>query len=129
MGDEVSVELLESGAGQDMARFREKTDQYIRKHEDLPVIRKVRWNEPLTPDDLAELEKLLIAAGTVDELDKVKSEVGLGLFVRSMGFCDTLPVAPGDAPNGFSLSSSRRDENRHFGGVKAEQVKCLQSGE
>lgn len=51
-----------------------------------PVIHKLRWNEPLTRADLDALEKILVeaGAGTPDDLSKVRSGSGLGLFMREM---------------------------------------------
>jgi type I site-specific restriction endonuclease len=50
------------------------------------VIQKLRFNERLTTADLDALEQMLIkaGAGTPDDLSKVRSSNGLGLFVRSM---------------------------------------------
>jgi len=49
-------------------------------------IHKLRFNEPLTKQDLDALEKMLIEAGTgkADDVGKLCSGNGLGLFVRSM---------------------------------------------
>jgi type I restriction enzyme, R subunit len=50
------------------------------------VIHKLRFNEHLTTSDLDTLERMLVqaGAGTADEIVKVRSGNGLGLFVRSM---------------------------------------------
>jgi len=50
------------------------------------VIHKLRWNEPLSSADLDLLEKILVeaGAGTSEDLSKVRSGSGLGLFVREM---------------------------------------------
>jgi type I restriction enzyme, R subunit len=70
----------------DVERFRYKTQQFLKAHENDPVIHKLRWNEPLSKADLDALEKILVeaGAGTPDELSKVRSGSGLGLFVREM---------------------------------------------
>jgi type I restriction enzyme R subunit len=49
-------------------------------------IHKLRFNEPLTKQDLDALEKMLIEAGTgkADDVGKLCSGNGLGLSVRSM---------------------------------------------
>ena len=49
------------------------------------MIHKLRFNERLNPADLDTLEKMLVEAGTADELGKARSGSGLGLSVRSMG--------------------------------------------
>lgn len=56
-------------------------------HEDHLTIHKLRSNEPLTPTDLAELERMLTESGigTATDVEKAKAENhGLGLFVRSL---------------------------------------------
>jgi type I restriction enzyme R subunit len=55
-------------------------------HENNPVIQKLRFNETLTKADLDVLEQMLIKAGTgtPDDLSKLRSGDGLGLFVRSI---------------------------------------------
>ena len=66
-------------------RFRAKTRQFLNEHENDLVIHKVRMNEPLTPSDLQELERMLSALSNPEHLIKAKTENhGLGLFVRSL---------------------------------------------
>jgi type I restriction enzyme R subunit len=49
------------------------------------AVLKLRRNEPLTPTDLAELERLFVAAGALPtEIETVRADGGLGLFVRSL---------------------------------------------
>jgi type I restriction enzyme R subunit len=86
MGEEREIELPGFEAGHDVERFRDKTQQFLRAHETDPVIHKLRWNEPLSRADLDALEKILVeaGAGTPDDLSKVRSGNGLGLFVREM---------------------------------------------
>jgi type I restriction enzyme R subunit len=86
IGEEREIEFPEFGAVHDVERFRDKTEQFLKAHGNDPVIAKLRWNEPLSKADLEELEKMLIeaGAGTADDLTKVRSGSGLGLFVRSM---------------------------------------------
>jgi type I restriction enzyme R subunit len=86
IGEETEIELPGFAAGQDLGRFRDKTHQFLKAHENDPVIHKLRWNEALTRADLDALEKILVdaGAGTPDDLSKVRSGSGLGLFVREM---------------------------------------------
>jgi type I site-specific restriction endonuclease len=57
------------------------------------VIHKLRSNQPLTTADLDALEKIPVeaGAGTPDDLSKVRSGSGLGLFVREMIGLASLP--------------------------------------
>jgi type I restriction enzyme, R subunit len=86
IGEETQVELPGFDAGHDVERFRDKTQQFLKVHENDPVIHKLRWNERLTSADLDALEKMLVeaGAGTPDDLSKVRRGSGLGLFVREM---------------------------------------------
>ena len=86
MGEEQEIALPGFDSGHDVERFRDKTQQFLKAHENDPAIHKLRFNERLTRQDLDALEKMLIGAGagTRDELKKVRSGTGLGLFVRSM---------------------------------------------
>ena len=86
IGEETQVELTGFDAGHDVERFRDKTQQFLKAHENDPVIHKLRWNEPLTKADLDVLENMLVGAGagTSEDLSKVRASNGLGLFVRSM---------------------------------------------
>lgn len=86
MGDEAEIVLPGFDSGHDVERFRDKTLQFLKAHENNAVIHKLRFNEPLTKQDLDTLEKLLVeaGAGTHDDVGKVRSGGGLGLFVRSI---------------------------------------------
>jgi type I restriction enzyme R subunit len=86
IGEDREIELPGLSAGYDVERFRDKTQQFLKTHENNPVIHKLRWNEPLNKSDLDALEKVLVeaGAGTPDDLNKVRSGSGLGLFVRSL---------------------------------------------
>ena len=87
IGNETPVELPGFAAPDSYERFRAKTRQFLREHEDEAAIRKLRMNEPLTTNDLQDLERILTASGfsKPEHLEKAKMENhGLGLFVRSL---------------------------------------------
>jgi type I restriction enzyme R subunit len=86
LGEEQVIELPGFDGGHDVERFRDKTQQFVRSHENDPVIHKLRFNERMTKEDLDALEKILMKAGigTTVELSKVRADSGLGLFVRSI---------------------------------------------
>ena len=65
-------------AGHDVERFRDKTQQFLKAQENDPVIHKLRFNEPLTKEDLDALEKMLVGAGagTADELKRYVRTAG-----------------------------------------------------
>jgi type I restriction enzyme R subunit len=87
LGAETEVEFKGISAAGDYVRFKAKALQFLKAHEDDTVIHKLRWNEPLTPADLAKLETMLVEAGTGTAADvelAKKEALGLGLFVRSL---------------------------------------------
>jgi type I restriction enzyme, R subunit len=86
IGEEQEIALPGFDSGQNVERFLEKTQQFLKAHENDPSIHKLRFNERLTQQDLDTLERMLIdaGAGTREELNKVRSGSGLGLFVRSI---------------------------------------------
>jgi type I restriction enzyme, R subunit len=86
MGEGREVDLPGFDSGHDVERFRDKTQQFLKAHEDDPVIHKLRWNEPLTGEDLDRLEKMVAQSGaeSASGVRKVRSNGQLGLFVRSL---------------------------------------------
>lgn len=88
--DEIGTgeEVAATGAavGTDMHRFRLKVRHFLKDNMDHIAIQKLRRNEPLTAQDLGELERILIDAGAASEeqLTTLREDGGLGLFVRSM---------------------------------------------
>ena len=88
IGDETIIEMeVFSNSGDDFERFREKARHFLRDHENHITIHKLRFNEPLTPTDLSELERMLLESGvgTPEHLARAKAESqGLGLFIRSL---------------------------------------------
>ncbi len=59
---------------------------FLKAHEDHITIQKLRRNEQLTPQDLSELERIMVAesVATDSELTTIHSDGGLGLFIRSL---------------------------------------------
>ncbi|MHB9008550.1 MAG: type I restriction-modification enzyme R subunit C-terminal domain-containing protein, partial [Limisphaerales bacterium] len=87
IGGETAIELPGFASPDSFERFRCKTRQFLREHEDDLVIHKLRMNEPLTATDLQELERMLAESGLAgpEHLAQAKAEShGLGLFVRSL---------------------------------------------
>jgi type I restriction enzyme R subunit len=86
LGEETPVALPDVPVGVDIERLRAKALDFLKKHEQDAVVQKLKWNEPLTGDDLAALEEIFVAEGTstagIEEAKRVNN--GLGLFVRSL---------------------------------------------
>ncbi|MGH3968611.1 MAG: type I restriction-modification enzyme R subunit C-terminal domain-containing protein, partial [Mycobacterium sp.] len=56
-------------------------------HQDHVALQRLRRNKPLTPDDLASLEQMLVDSGTGEPADIAQAKEqahGLGLFIRSL---------------------------------------------
>jgi type I restriction enzyme R subunit len=86
IGAAVDVTLPTIGAGTDKARFLMKVRHFLAQHENHITIQKLRRNQQLTPQDLSELERIFLAesVGSPEDLERIRSEGGLGLFVRSL---------------------------------------------
>lgn len=83
-GAEIAVHGLP--AGTDMDSFRRKARHFLKGHENHIAVQKLRRNEALTPIDLSELERMFREAGLggESELEQVRADGGIGLFVRSL---------------------------------------------
>lgn len=86
IGSSVDVVLPNIGSGTDKARFLMKVRHFLEQNKGHISIQKLRRNEQLTPQDLAELERMFLdeAVGDPADLDRIRQEGGLGLFVRSL---------------------------------------------
>ncbi len=85
IGEGELVELARLSPGVDLDKFRAKAFSFLRKHESDQAIHKLRWNEPLTPEDLDALEAIFVSEGaSTAEIDAAGEQGGLGLFVRSL---------------------------------------------
>ncbi|MGW0855681.1 DEAD/DEAH box helicase family protein [Streptomyces sp. NPDC002690] len=113
LGDITEAEILGMPQGTDEQRFKQKARTYLLRHEDQPVVRKLRLNEQITELDLANLEETFRTEGIAspEDLDEVRSSGGLGLFVR--GLCGLDRQAAQDAFESFhvgrQLGSRRLD--------------------
>ena len=81
-----TCDLPQVNAGLNMAKFKDKARAFLRAHESHLALQRLRRNQPLTPTDLEELEKMLLEAGGSPELIHEASEKshGLGIFIRSL---------------------------------------------
>ncbi|HLN88097.1 MAG TPA: DEAD/DEAH box helicase family protein, partial [Candidatus Limnocylindrales bacterium] len=87
MGLEREFTLPGFSTPSDFERFRAKARQFLKANENHIAVYKLRMNEPLTPTDLTELERMLSESGigSTEDVQKAKeSAAGLGLFVRSL---------------------------------------------
>jgi type I restriction enzyme R subunit len=84
LGDITEAEIQGMPQGTDKQRFKQKARAYLLRHEDQPVVRKLRHNEQITELDIGDLEEIFLAEAIAspEDLDEVRSAGGLGLFVR-----------------------------------------------
>ena len=83
----VAADIIVPGiaVGTDMDAFRRKARQFLKPYENHIAVIKVRRNEPLTPTDLTELERIFVEAGADDAtLGAIQADGGLSRFVRSL---------------------------------------------
>lgn len=79
------VEVRGIPIGTDMEAFRRKARMFLRPYESHIAVLKLKRNEPLTPSDLGELERIFTEAGVdAESLGQLQAEGGLGRFVRSL---------------------------------------------
>lgn len=111
MGMASTVDLLNLTVGVDPERIRDKILAFLRKHENDPVLIKLRFNEPLNATDLAALEAIFVAEGSTPEEISFAKETsqGLGLFVRSLIGLDrgAAKAALASFMNGKPLTANR----------------------
>jgi type I restriction enzyme R subunit len=86
LGEGVEVVLPRVTPGTNFERFRAKAEVYLREHLDNLALQRLRRNKQLTPEDLTELEQMLVASGgqQVDITWATEQGGGLGIFVRSL---------------------------------------------
>ena len=69
----------------DLENYKKKVDYYILQHQDIPVIARLKGNQPLTPEDVRSLESILWnELGTKAQYDRQYGRMPLGELVRSI---------------------------------------------
>ncbi|MCA3244664.1 MAG: restriction endonuclease subunit R, partial [Alphaproteobacteria bacterium] len=86
IGESSTITLPMASVGTDKERFQMKAQNFLRRRLDHITIQKLRRNEQLTPQDLDELERILVEeiGATNTDLDEARAAGGFGLFVRSL---------------------------------------------
>ncbi len=86
IGEGSDVILPDIGNGTDKARFMMKVRHFLQEHGDHITLQKLRRNEQLTKQDIQELERIFLEEGVADdaEIESIRSEGGLGIFIRSL---------------------------------------------
>jgi len=87
LGEDTVIELPGVTPGTNWDRFRAKARAYLLDHEDHLALQRLRRNLQLTPEDLVELERMLLesGAGSHDDIARAREQAhGLGPFIRSL---------------------------------------------
>jgi len=88
MGTGIDTPIYGLDVGIDTVRYKKKVEAFIRSQNDHIVIRKLRYNESLTPLDLQELERFLFESNEVQSREQFEAAFGrqeqLSLFIRSL---------------------------------------------
>jgi len=86
IGEASEFEVRGVSVGTDIERFRAKARHFLKDNENHIAVLKLRRNEPLTATDLAELERIFVEQGVAEpqDLERLRPEGGLGVFVRSL---------------------------------------------
>lgn len=96
----------------DIRTYREKVIDYLVEHSDNPVIMKIYNLEPITNDDLQELEKVLWHdLGSQDDYSQTTDIENLAAFVRSLIGLSQEAVNKkfGDYINGNTFNSQQQE--------------------
>lgn len=93
-GDQIgeSVEVVLPGTGgaagsAEFLQFRKKAEHFLKQHLGDAPVAKVRSGDPLTAADIADLQRILVAAGIGDDgtFAEASAKAGsFGLFMRSL---------------------------------------------
>jgi len=90
IGEGVEVVLPGTGGAQgstEFIQFRKKAEYFLKQHLGEGVVAKVRSGEPLTAVDIADLQRVLVAAGigSDETFAEASAKAGsFGLFIRSL---------------------------------------------
>lgn len=68
-----------------LGNYRKRVEYYLKQHDDIPAVQKLRNNEPLQQEDMDDLQQLLWKRlGTEDQYHNEVQNQLLGAFVRSI---------------------------------------------
>ncbi len=123
-----------SGGMIDITNYKRKLERYVRENQDHITIHKLRFNEPVTGLDVAELEKMLFSGkfGSKNDFQKAYGDQQeLGSFIRRIVGLDR--QAAKQAFSGFISEHTLSSEQMEFinqiidfltqtGSIQAEQL-------
>lgn len=87
VGQVNEVDILAMGGG-NLGSYRQRVERYIRQNENHVTIYRLRTNQPITPAELEELERLVFDGEERGTKEDLLQELGvqkpLGAFIRSI---------------------------------------------
>jgi len=90
IGEGVHIELPGTGGAEgstEFLQFRKKAEHFLKEQLGEAAVAKVRSGEPLTDHDIADLQRILVAAGIGSEESFAEASLksgSFGLFIRSL---------------------------------------------
>lgn len=87
LGELVELDAASLLSRDEFQQFRLRAREFLRAHDDHLTMQRLRRNQPLTPSDLEELQRYLLAhgVGTEQAIQRATDECqGFGLFIRSL---------------------------------------------
>ncbi len=71
-----------------MAKYKKNFEYFLQEHQDHVAIHKLRFNKPVTPTDITELERILFESSNLGDKVTFEKAYGpqpsLGLFIRKI---------------------------------------------
>ncbi len=94
IGEAAVVPISLRGVGTDGVRFQMKARDFLKRHLDHITIQKLRRNEQLTPQDLAELERILVeeVGATEGDLDELRAQGGSACLCARLWAWNATPL-------------------------------------
>jgi type I restriction enzyme R subunit len=87
MGEHVEFPFTGLVPLSDFEQFRKKATAFLKEHKGETAVEKIHRNWPITPEDMTELERILVESGvgTVKDCEQARMQAGsFGLFIRSL---------------------------------------------
>lgn len=94
LGELVELDAASLLSRDEFRQFRLRAREFLRAHDDHLTMQRLRHNQPLTPSDLEELQRFLLAhgVGTEQAIQRATDECqGFGLFIRSSSVLIAMP--------------------------------------
>jgi type I restriction enzyme R subunit len=88
LGEIREVEFGTIGSAVNIKQYQKKVMHFLKEHENHIAIQKLKRNVPITPSDIAELERILFESnglGTKEDFERAYGkQEQLGLFIRTL---------------------------------------------